>query len=168
MSLWDVRILSNGHYCENRGVYHVFTLKTEHWGGMNLLSQILEMFKQKNKITPSKRADWEQSDWEKMLLSNVTILSFFYERRSGKGRKKQVEESQEWGVIYCSDVTISQFISYVIIPVLSGKYFTGQQERGMWRAEREKDEEGEGSQGGKKESENAEVSRQQMWLRNVS
>lgn len=55
-------------------LYHAFILKIEDWGGINLLSQILEMFKQKDKIIPSKRADWE-----KMLLSNVTIFLFLLE-----------------------------------------------------------------------------------------
>lgn len=34
------------------------------------------MFKQKDKITPSKKGDWEQRDWEKTLLSNVMVFLF--------------------------------------------------------------------------------------------
>jgi len=56
---------------------------------------------------------------------------FKQQDKSRKGRKEQREESQEGGVIYCSDVIISQFISYAIIPLVSSKYFVGQQKRGM-------------------------------------
>lgn len=99
------------------------------------------MFKQKDKFTLSKR------DGEKMLLSNVMIFLFLL----GEKRKKQREESCEGGVIYCSDVIISWFMNYTIISVLSSKYFTVQQKKGMWRAERKKDEEGKrimGKKGG--------------------
>lgn len=59
----------------------------------------------------------------------------------------------------CSDVIIFRIISSAIIPLLSSKHYVGQQESRKRAAEREKDEEGEGSWGRKQESQAAEVPR---------